>query len=41
MKKDYSLRATDSGYIAVTQGKLFYQKFGTGQPLLVIHGGLG
>ena len=30
-----------SGYISVESGKLFYQRFGKGDPILVVHGGPG
>jgi proline iminopeptidase len=30
-----------SGYIAVESGKLFYQRFGKGDPIIVVHGGPG
>ena len=30
-----------SGYIAVESGKLFYQRFGKGNPIIVVHGGPG
>jgi hypothetical protein len=30
-----------SGYVAVDHGQLFYQKFGTGDPIVVVHGGPG
>lgn len=40
MDKNY-LQGTDSGYVTVWEDKLFYQKFGSGQPLLIIHGGPG
>jgi len=31
----------DSGYIQVAKGKLFYEKFGSGSPIVVVHGGPG
>lgn len=31
----------DSGYVEVDKGKLFYQKFGSGIPIIVLHGGPG
>ncbi|XVN42773.1 MAG: alpha/beta fold hydrolase [Candidatus Rickettsia vulgarisii] len=30
-----------SGYIEVDNGKLFYQKFGSGKPMIIVHGGPG
>ena len=30
-----------SGYISVESGKLFYQRFGRGDPIIVVHGGPG
>lgn len=30
-----------SGYVEVEQGKLFYQSFGRGEPIIVVHGGPG
>lgn len=34
-------RRNASGYIQVDQGKLFYQIFGSGTPIIVLHGGPG
>lgn len=34
-------KPTESGYINVDQGKLFYEKFGSGSPIIVLHGGPG
>ena len=31
----------NSGYINVDSGRLFYQKFGTGEPMVIVHGGPG
>jgi proline iminopeptidase len=30
-----------SGYVSVERGKIFYQKFGKGDPIIVVHGGPG
>lgn len=30
-----------TGYIQINQGKLFFQKFGQGKPIIVLHGGPG
>jgi proline iminopeptidase len=30
-----------SGYIPVESGQLFYQRFGKGDPIIVVHGGPG
>ncbi len=30
-----------SGHISVESGKLFYQRFGKGDPIIVVHGGPG
>lgn len=35
------LFSTKSGYISVESGKLFYQRFGKGDPIIVLHGGPG
>lgn len=32
---------SNSGYIRITQGKLHYQSFGSGEPIIIIHGGPG
>lgn len=32
---------TQSGYIQFAEGQLFFQKFGTGEPILIVHGGPG
>lgn len=41
-KKEIPPKANDSGYIQIEQGKLFYQKFGSGGiPIIVLHGGPG
>src|SRR5437870_4540713 len=33
---------TGSGYIQIDQGKMFYQKFGSGgTPIVIVHGGPG
>ena len=37
----YQLKSNSSGYVQVDQGKLFYQKFGAGTPIIVLHGGPG
>lgn len=34
-------QTVDSGYLAVSGGKLFYQTFGSGTPMIVLHGGPG
>jgi hypothetical protein len=31
----------DQGYVEVKDGKLFYQTFGFGEPIIVLHGGPG
>lgn len=33
--------SSQSGYIQVKNGSLFYQKFGSGEPIVVLHGGPG
>lgn len=33
--------SSKSGYISVESGKLFYQRFGRGDPVIVVHGGPG
>lgn len=33
--------SSQSGYISVESGKLFYQRFGKGDPIIVVHGGPG
>ena len=33
--------SSQSGYISVESGKLFYQRFGKGVPIIVVHGGPG
>jgi proline iminopeptidase len=30
-----------TGYVEVEEGKLFYQKFGSGEPIIILHGGPG
>lgn len=35
------LNKYSSGYIQVNQGKLFYQEYGSGIPIIVLHGGPG
>lgn len=35
------IEASQSDYIDVEKGKLFFQKFGTGEPIIVLHGGPG
>ena len=35
------LPSVEQGYVAVKEGKLFYQKFGRGTPLVIMHGGPG
>jgi len=35
------LKPQSSGYINVSDGKLYYQTFGTGTPIIVLHGGPG
>lgn len=35
------LKPNSSGYVEVNEGKLFYQRFGKGAPMLVLHGGPG
>lgn len=35
------IRKSEAGYIQVNQGKLFYQKFGSGKPIVILHGGPG
>jgi len=37
----HPLKGNSSGYVQVEQGKLFYQKFGSGTPIIVLHGGPG
>ncbi len=39
--KATQLKSNDSGFIQVDQGKLFYQTFGSGTPIIVLHGGPG
>ena len=36
-----AILAIDSGYVPVSGGKLFYQTFGFGTPMIVLHGGPG
>lgn len=35
------MKPIQSGFVQVDKGKLFYQKFGTGMPIVVLHGGPG
>ena len=37
----YSSKDYHSGYVKVDQGKLFYESFGKGAPIIVLHGGPG
>ena len=37
----HHIYSSNSGYVAVENGKLFYQKFGSGDPIIVVHGGPG
>lgn len=37
----FALSPNSSGYIPVKQGKLYYEKYGSGTPILVLHGGPG
>ncbi|MBA3660530.1 MAG: alpha/beta hydrolase [Gammaproteobacteria bacterium] len=37
----FALSPQSSGYIPVKQGKLYYEKYGSGTPILVLHGGPG
>lgn len=37
----FALSPKSSGYISVKQGRLYYEKYGTGTPILVLHGGPG
>ena len=37
----YAALAHTSGYVQVDKAKLYYQRFGTGTPILVLHGGPG
>jgi proline iminopeptidase len=39
--KAIQLKSNDSGYVQVDQGKLFYQTFGSGTPIIILHGGPG
>lgn len=36
-----SIEAVQSGYVQVDQGQLFFQIFGQGEPIIVLHGGPG
>lgn len=41
-EQNHPPKSTASGYVQVDQGKLFYQKFGSGgTPIVVVHGGPG
>lgn len=33
--------SSKSGYISVESGKLFYQRFGKGDPIIIVHSGPG
>lgn len=35
------IQIAESGYVKVEEGELFYEKFGTGEPMVVLHGGPG
>lgn len=35
------IKPSATGFVQVTEGKLFYQKFGVGTPIIVLHGGPG
>lgn len=37
----FALSPHSSGYVDVKQGKIYYERFGSGQPILVLHGGPG
>lgn len=37
----FAMSGQSSGYIPVKQGKLYYERSGSGQPILVLHGGPG
>ena len=37
----FALSPHSSGYIPVKQGKLYYERYGSGTPILVLHGGPG
>lgn len=39
--KNVPFKRSNSGYVQVDQGKLFYQKFGSGTPVIILHGGPG
>lgn len=36
-----NIKVNSSGYIEVDHGRLFYQKFGSGTPIVIVHGGPG
>ena len=40
-KMSPQIESKESGYVQVEQGKLYYQKFGSGMPIIVVHGGPG
>ncbi len=40
-KNQEHLKTTQSGYIQVDNGQLFFQRFGSGEPVVVLHGGPG
>lgn len=37
----YAATPTSSGYVPVTSGKIYYERYGKGDPILVLHGGPG
>lgn len=37
----FALSPKSSGYISVKQGRLYYEKYGSGIPILILHGGPG
>lgn len=39
--KGFLPQSNHSGYVQVDKGKLFYQRFGSGVPIVVLHGGPG
>ncbi|MDR1335170.1 MAG: alpha/beta hydrolase [Holosporaceae bacterium] len=38
---DQPSQIRESGYVNVERGRLFYEKFGSGEPIIIIHGGPG
>lgn len=34
----HDIKPTESGYVPIDHGKLFYQKFGKGSPVVIVHG---